>query len=74
MEHNKIVGQKPASDTERYKVMTTTAMTQPPHSSLCRFSKHNAKTRVQNKHMPRATMTRMICQSQWAGGGLQTGH
>ena len=64
MEHNKIVEQKPARDTERYKIKTTTVMTQQPHCSLCRFS-------AQYKYMSTKSpcigllLKIMICQSQW---------
>jgi hypothetical protein len=47
MEHNKIVGQKPARDAESYNIKTTTVMTQPPRYSLCKFSKHNTNPCLQ---------------------------
>jgi hypothetical protein len=66
MEHNKIVGHKPARDTETYKIKTTTAMAQPPHSSLQILKTHFKD--LYKFPCKVLLLTSMICQ--YAVGGL----
>ena len=72
MEHIKIVGQKLARDTERWKIKTTTVMKQITSLFSLQILKTQYKDMSTEIPCKGLLLTRMICQSHWAGGGLQS--